>query len=236
MLPKQLSLPENKKIFLYIALLVIVLALYFGLIYLLKYLGFPSSEEIIAFTQKYYETYGYSVVLVGALAEGALLINLYLPGSIVVALGVVFAKQAGLNIFLMLGLVVLGFFLTALFNYALGRFGWYHVLLKLGLQTPLEKMQSKVADKGLKILFTTYVHPNFGALAATAAGILHLSFFKFSLYSLISIILWNSLWTVLFYYFGSILIKHVNLLIIGGGIFVYFMFVKSFKESKVNIP
>src|SRR3989344_3155279 len=140
MLPKQLSLPENKKIFLYIALLVIVLALYFGLIYLLKYLGFPSSEEIIAFTQKYYETYGYSVVLVGALAEGALLINWYLP------------------------------------------------------------------------------------------------FFKFSLYSLISIVLWNSLWTVLFYYFGSILIKHVNLLIIGGGIFVYFMFVKSFKESKVNIP
>src|SRR3989344_6840803 len=236
MLPKQLSLPENKKIFLYIALLVIVLALYFGLIYLLKYLGFPSSEEIIAFTQKYYETYGYSVVLVGALAEGALLINWYLPGSIVVALGVVFAKQAGLNIFLMLGLVVLGFFLTALFNYALGRFGWYHVLLKLGLQTPLEKMQSKVADKGLKILFTTYVHPNFGALAATAAGILRLPFAKFFLYSLISIAVWNSFWTIIFYYFGSALLNHLNFLIIIGGIFIYFMLVKGFKEQKVNIP
>src|SRR3989344_5943756 len=234
MLPKQLSLPENKKIFLYIALLVIVLALYFGLIYLLKYLGFPSSEEIIAFTQKYYETYGYSVVLVGALAEGALSINWYLPGSIVVALGVVFAKQAGLNIFLMLGLVVLGFFLTALFNYALGRFGWYHVLLKLGLQTPLEKMQSKVADKGLKILFTTYVHPNFGALAATAAGIFHLSFKKFALYSFISIVLWNSFWTAVFYWFGAELLNHLNWLIAGGAIFVYIMFTKSFKKESRN--
>ena len=236
MLPKQLSLPENNKIFLYIALPLIILALYFGIIYLFRYLGFPSPEEIITFTQKYYETYGYSVVLVGALAEGALFINWYLPGSIVVALGVIFAKQAGLNIFLMLSLVILGFFLTALFNYVLGRYGWYHVFLKLGLQVPLEKMQSKVADKGLKILFTTYIHPNFGALAATAAGILRLPFFKFFLYSLISIILWNSLWTILFYYFGSFLIKHVNLLIIAGGIFVYFMLVKSFKESKVNIP
>ena len=228
--------PENNRIFLYLALPLLVLALYFGIIYLFRYLGFPSPEEIIAYTQKYYETYGYSVVLVGALAEGALFINWYLPGSIVVALGVIFAKQAGLNIFLMLALVILGFFLTALFNYALGRYGWYHVFLKLGLQAPLEKVQSKVADKGLKILFTTYVHPNFGALAATAAGILRLPFFKFSLYSLISITLWNSLWTVLFYYFGSILINHVNLLVIGGGIFVYFMLMKSFKESEVNIP
>ncbi|OGI68178.1 hypothetical protein A3A05_01205 [Candidatus Nomurabacteria bacterium RIFCSPLOWO2_01_FULL_41_12] len=236
MLPRQLLPPENKRIFLYLALPLIVLALYFGIIYLFRYLGFPSPEEIIAFTQRYYETYGYSVVLVGAIAEGALLINWYLPGSIVVALGVIFAKQAGLNVFLMLGLVILGFFLTALLNYALGRFGWYHVFLKLGLQMPLEKMQSKVADKGLKILFTTYVHPNFGALAATAAGILRLPFFKFFLYSLISITIWNSLWTILFYYFGSFLVHYVNLLVIAGGIFVYFVLMKSFKESKVNIP
>ncbi len=214
----------------------IVLAVYVCLVSLYRYFGLPSPEEIIAFTTRYYETYGYWVVLVGAIAEGALLINWYLPGSIVVALGVVFAKEAGLSVLLMLSLVVLGFFLTAVLNYFLGRYGWHHVLLKFGLKAPLEQIQLKVADKGLQILLSTYIHPNFGALAATAAGILKLDFYKFALYSLASIIFWNSLWTVLFYYFGSALLNHINLLIIVGGIFVYFMLLKSFKEKHVDVP
>lgn len=229
-------LSKKQKILQYVAIPLIVLLLYISVIFIYKFLGLPSSEEIIASTTKYYENYGYWVVLIGALVEGALLINWYLPGSVVVALGVVFAKQADLNVFFMLFLVIIGFFTTALFNYALGRFGWYHILLKLGLRIPLEKAQTKVEEKGLSILFTTYVHPNFGALAATASGILRLSFARFFIYSLISITIWNILWTIIFYYFGSTLLKHVNILIIVGGIFVYFMFVKSFKKSHVNIP
>ena len=120
----------EKKIFIYLALPIIVGVVYFCLVYLIRYLGFPSPEEIIAFTQRYYETYGYWVVLVGALVEGALFINWYLPGSIVVALGVIFAKASGLSVLLVLTLIILGFFFTALLNYTLGRFGWYHLFLK----------------------------------------------------------------------------------------------------------
>ena len=224
------------KLFRYLALPLIVLVVYLGLVFLLRKIGFPAPEQIIAFTQTYYERYGYWVVLAGALGEGTLLINWYLPGSIVVALGIVFARAAGLNIFLMFSLVVLGFFLTAILNYVLGRYGWYHVFLKLGLKGPLDNVQAKVEDKGLKILFTTYVHPNFGALAATAAGILRLSFSKFLLFSLISITVWNSLWTVLFYYFGSFLLRYTSFLIVIGGIFVYFMIMRSLKDKKIIIP
>ena len=194
--------------------------------------------------QKYYEQYGYLVVLVGALAEGTLFVNWYLPGSIVVAMGAVFARTAGLNIFLMLLMVVIGFYATALLNYALGRFGWYHIFIKLGLKQPLEKVQAKIADKGLKILFTTYVHPNFGALAATSAGILRMNFYKFALYAFLAIGLWNSFWTAIFYWFGAGLLKHINLVVIAGGIFVYLMFLKTFKEkiagekeqTHINLP
>ena len=227
---------SKEKVFQYLTIPLIVLVFYLCFIYLYKALGLPSSEEVIASAQRYYENYGYWVVLAGALIEGALFINWYLPGSIVVALGVVFARQAGLNVFLMLTLVILGFFLTALFNYALGRFGWYHILLKFGLKAPLEKVQAKMEGRGLKILFTTYIHPNFGSLAATAAGILRLAFSKFCLYSLVAIAVWNSLWTILFYYLGNVLLEHVNLLIMVGGLLIYFMFVKIFKDSKVNIP
>ena len=68
-----------------------------------------------------------------------------------------------------------------------------------------------------------------GALAATSAGILRMDFYKFALYAFISITLWNSFWTIIFYWFGAGLLKHLNLLIIVGGIFVYLMFTKSLK-------
>jgi len=223
--------PKYQKIIQYVAIPILAVGFYLLLIFIARKIGLPSPEMIIAWAQKYYEQYGYWVVLVGALAEGALFINWYLPGSIVVALGAVFARSAGLNIYLMLFMVIIGFYSTALLNYAMGRFGWYHVFIKLGLKQPLEKIQAKVQDKGLKILFTTYVHPNFGALAATSAGILRMDFYKFALYALISIALWNSFWTTIFYWFGVGLLKHVNLLIIAGGVFVYFMFMKSFKEK-----
>ena len=172
----------------------------------------------------------------GALVEGLLLINWYLPGSVVVALGVVLAKSSDLNVFLMLFLVILGFFITALFNYMLGCYGWYHLFLKLGLKGPLDKMQKKVEDKGLSVLFTAYIHPNFGALAATASGILRFSFKKFFIYSLISIMAWNSFWTIIFYYFGNVLLEHINLLIVVAGMFIYFMFAKSLKKKESIVP
>jgi membrane-associated protein len=227
---------KNNKVFQYVAVPLMAAGFYLALIYVYDLLGLPSSEEIINSVEKYYEQYGYWIVLLGVLAEGILLINWYLPGSVVIAFGVVFAKRADLSVTIMLLLVILGFMATSILNYALGRFGWYHVFLKLGLRTPLEKVKSKVESKGLRILFTTYIHPNFSALSATAAGILKLPFAKFFFYSLICIIFWNSLWTLLFYHFGDVLLRHVNLLIIAGGIFVYFMFAKSFKEERVNIP
>ncbi|KXK30248.1 MAG: hypothetical protein UZ12_BCD005000606 [Bacteroidetes bacterium OLB12] len=80
-------------------MLALAAVFYIGLILLYRALGLPSPEAIIAWTNGYYEAYGYWVVLAGALAEGALFINWYLPGSMVVALGAVFARQSGLNIF-----------------------------------------------------------------------------------------------------------------------------------------
>ncbi len=205
------------------------------LIFIYRSLGLPKPEEIIAWVQSYYVSYGYWVVLLGALAEGILFFNWYLPGSLVVALGVTVAKSSDLNVFVMLALVITGFYITSLLNYAFGRFGWYHAFIKFGLKAPLEKVQAKVENKGLKILFTTYVHPNFGALAATSAGILRMDFKKFALYAFISIALWNSFWTAVFYFFGHLLISHLNLLVIAGGIFVYLILSKSFKEVEAKL-
>src|SRR3989344_6593754 len=114
----------------------------------------PDNEYFINVASDYYAIYGYWVVLFGALAEGLLFLNWYVPGSIVVATGVVFANQNNQNIFLIVALIILGFFVTSIINYTLGRFGWYHVFMKLGLRRPLEKVRIRVENKGVPSIFS----------------------------------------------------------------------------------
>ncbi len=188
-----------------IPLIFLIIAILFILLY--KFLGLPSPEELIELAKLYYAKYGYLVVFLGAIIEGALFVNWYLPGSIIMVLGVVFAKQNNQNIFLVIGLIMFGFLLTSILNYLMGKYGWYNLFLKLGLKEPLEKIKTKIENKGLSWIFLTYFHPNVGALTATSAGILKLSFRKFLLYSILAIIMWNTIWGVLVYYFGPIIIK-----------------------------
>lgn len=177
---------------------------------LYRLLDLPNNEEIIRFVHSYYDQYGYSVVFVGALIEGALLINWYLPGSIVIIFGVVFAKGDPIKAAIMILLVVMGFTITSFFNYALGKYGWYRLLLKFGLQKPLQSFRAKVEAKGLSIIFSTYIHPNLGALTATSAGILQLPFKKFAQYSILALVAWNTLWGVVAYFSGPIILNHVS--------------------------
>src|SRR6266700_32151 len=74
-----------------------------------KLLGGPSQAQLIALAEHYYTIYGY------------LFVNWYLPGSAVIVLGVVFSSHGGLNVSVLVLLIVAGFWLTGLVNYALGR-------------------------------------------------------------------------------------------------------------------
>ena len=172
--------------------------------------GLPDKEEIISSIQQYFAKYGYWVVFVGAFAEGLLFLNWYLPGSIVAVMGVVFAKQNDLNVVWVVGLITLAFFLTCLINYALGRYGWDHIFMKFGLKAPLERIRLRVENKGLPIIFSTYIHPNIGALTATSAGILKLKFREFFLFSLTAVIFWNTLWGVVVYFSGPYILKFLG--------------------------
>lgn len=157
----------------------LILFFLFGIfVGLYKYLNLPSAEKIVVLTKKYYDVYGLWVVFFGALTEGLLLVNWYVPGSIVVVFEVIFARPDPVKATITVGLIILGFFLTSLLNYGLGKYGWYKIFLKLGLKNPLEKIKYKVENKGLAIIFSTYFHPNLGALTATSAGILNLPFKK----------------------------------------------------------
>lgn len=177
----------------------------FGLVY--RSLGLPEADEFMRLARQYYAEYGYWVVFFGALAEGLLFLNWYLPGSAVAVLGVVFARETGQSVLWVLALIMIGFLITSVLNYWLGKYGWYRLFLKLGLKKPLDETKKKLEAKGLPIIFSTYFHPNVGALIATSAGILQLDFKKFFYYSAVSLFLWGSFWGVIVYFFGSQLLE-----------------------------
>ncbi len=200
-----MKLPDRKNLVAFArhaAVPLVIFALFVAFMVVYHLLDLPSADEELVLAKQYYAEYGYWVVFLAALAEGTLFINWYLPGSVVAAFGVAFAAQIGLNVVFVVALIILGFFITSVINYALGRFGWYHLFLKLGLSGPLEKIKARTERKGLAIIFSTYFHPNVGALTATSAGILKFSFPKFCAYSLAALVVWDTAWSILTVFVG----------------------------------
>jgi len=181
---------------------VVILATFIILALLYRALGLPSAEDFLSAARGYYQQYGLWVVFIGALAEGLLLINWYLPGSAVGVLGVVFARENDQSVIPVLAVILFGFFITSIINYVLGRYGWYQLFLRFGLEKPLNEAQQKLERVGLPLILGTYVHPNLGALTATGAGILRMHFGKFLLYVLAALAIWGTFWGAIVYYYG----------------------------------
>ena len=189
----------------------VVLAVFLSLWAVWKILALPSENELIEITRRYFNLYGYRIVFVSAIIEGMLLAGWYYPGSLVIFLGVIFAGRNIPEVIWVVALVTIGLFLACLFNYMLGRYGWYRLLLKFGLREPIENAQIRLTKYGLSGIFLSYWHPNLAALTSTAAGILQFSFKKFMLYSVIAVTLWDIFWGMLVYFLGEAALTAVGI-------------------------
>lgn len=220
-------------------LLLLTLLILFRLLY--STLNLPSNDELMKIVEQYYEAYGVWFVLVGALAEGLLFINWYVPGSLVIILGIVLAGPNLGKVAILVALITGAFLFTSVVNYFLGRYGWYKLFLKLGLRSPLEKIKSRVEKHGLPIVFTTYFHPNIGALVATSAGILRISFIKFVSYSLLGLIFWNSVLGVAAYFAGPLILGVpylwlIALALVGWIIYLGVKYYQGQKKALTGLP
>lgn len=203
-----------------------------------KLFGFPNNGEILQYAKDLFAVHGYWIIFVAALAEGVLLANWYLPGSVVVVMGVSFAAQNGYSPVLTLGTIILGFFVTTLLNYFLGKYGWYKLLLKFGLGDSLDKAQEKLHRHGTKAILVSYIHPNLGALIATSAGILKMPFMKFLAYSVVALVVWNVFWGGVVYIWGPGIMDYLtykNLIVILSTWIVVMMGMFLWKKRKVSL-
>ncbi len=164
--------------------------------------GLPSVGEVVGYARAMYEVHGYWLVFVAALMEGCPVLNWYLPGSVVVLTGTVFAIDGGQSVAITIALVIIAFFIMAIVNYLLGKYGWYKLFLKFGLKAEIRKVQERLKKYGFMVMLISYVHPHTGALVSTAAGILQMDFKTFLKYTAFSYFAWATFWTLIAYTVG----------------------------------
>ncbi|MEK9158287.1 MAG: VTT domain-containing protein [Patescibacteria group bacterium] len=192
-----------KNIWKIVGLPMVCLAVVLSLWAVWKILDLPPQDELIEIIRKYFELYGYWIVFVSAIIEGMLLVGWYYPGSLVIFLGVIFAGRNIPEVVWIVSLVTVGLFVAYLFNYALGKYGWYKLLLKFGLREPIENAQTRLTKYGLSGILLSYWQPNLAVLTSTAAGIMQFSFKKFAIYSAVAVAMWDIFWGGLVYFLGE---------------------------------
>jgi membrane protein DedA with SNARE-associated domain len=157
----------------------------------------PQGDALTAAVQDFFKRYGLWLLFMSAILEGMLILGQYYPGGIMIFLGVVSAGHNILRVILVVSVVSLAFFIGYTIDYLMGKYGWYKLFLKFGLQKTLDNAKTKVARKELRAILASYWEPNLASVTATAAGILQIPFFRFSAYSAIGIVVWNTLWGTL---------------------------------------
>jgi len=205
-------------------------------------LNLPKDERLIEITKNWFNHYGLWIVFISAILEGTLILGQYYPGGLVIFLGVISAGNNIWQVITVVSIVSLAFVFGYTIDYLIGKYGWYKLFIKFGLQKPLETAQMKLQKHALSAIMFSYWEPNLASVTATAAGILQLPLKKFTLYSVIGIVIWNSLWGTLVAALGTNALKIIGLkwVLIIFFVWVIVLLIEHFffdrKKQLINIP
>lgn len=195
----------------------IVLIIFYVIFILIIRSFFPTGKALVDSLASIYGRFGYEIVIIGSLLEALIVLNFFIPGGVVaVGLGAVFAKAGELDLTLAIILAVLGALMGYSLDFILGRFGLEELLARMGYKEAISKVKSQIERSSLKTFSLGFIHPNIGSLLAFAAGTLNMNFKTFLLLALLSTMVWYSLWGLLIFALGqvllTILIKYVFML------------------------
>lgn len=199
--------------------------LIFPLILISVYIGFlviiravlPTSEELVAGFETLYKKYGYEILFSAALLEALVIVNLFVPGVVALALGIIFARAGHTSLEMVILVVSAGAILGYMFDYILGFFGFSEILKKLGYGKFLDQAQIQLEKFGQKGLVLSFIHANIASFMSFAAGVGNVLWYKFAAVATLSTLVWVSLWSILIYSFGDIfliIIKKYTFLLI----------------------
>jgi membrane protein DedA with SNARE-associated domain len=185
---------------------VIMLTVYIAFFFFAKG-TIPTGEELVALFREVYREYGYLIIFCAALLESLVLINFLIPGSLALALGAVFAKSGELDLTTVVLIASCGAIIGYITDYLLGYAGLDRLLKKLGYAKVLSEIEKRVNKK---IFALGFINPTLGSFFSLSAGIINSSFPTFLIIAVLSTLVWFSLWGILFYTVGEVLLEIVS--------------------------
>ena len=166
----------------------------------------PTAEEIVHTFASLYARFGYEIIFVAALLESLILVNLFVPGMIAMAMGAVFARTGQTELVLVVLTASLGLLIGYAIDFLLGYFGFGAILKKLGYGWFTKQANDQLKRFGHRSLVLGFIYPNVAALLSFTAGTTSFSFMRFMIIAILSVALWMPLWGILIYSLGEVFI------------------------------
>ena len=170
----------------------------------------PDLHHVIDALRAAYGTWGYPLVLLGALLENTALLGLVLPGGSLVLLGAVYAQQGVLALPLVLLLGWLGMVLGTSLDYAFGRWALRstlgHTRLMARLEPKLGEAERFLERHGAWTFLLAHFIGHVRSFVAITAGTSRLPYPRFFVYEGSAALAWNLVWIVAGYMVGEHLV------------------------------
>jgi membrane protein DedA with SNARE-associated domain len=131
----------------------------------------PSFTELFALLQAFFRDYGLPALLVAAFIEGIFLFSFYVPGSLVIVLGVIISANDPRRLAAIGVVCWIGVNLAMAVDYAIGRYGLYRMLAAFGTRAAVAGTEQWMQRFGRASILLAAVHPNLLSLVMVCAGI-----------------------------------------------------------------
>lgn len=166
----------------------------------------PTGEELVGAFATLYARYGYEIVFGAAVLESLVLVNFFTPGIVAMALGAIFARSGQLELTLVVALASAGAIIGYSVDFLLGYFGLGEILKRIGYGKFFTAAKKQLDQLGNRGLILGFIHPTSGSFLSLAAGFSGMRVVNFGGLALASVIFWTSLWGLLFYSTGEVLL------------------------------
>lgn len=170
----------------------------------------PSTQEIIDHFASIYARYGYEIIFASAALEALVLVNLFVPGLIAMALGAIFARTGHMELTFVVLAATSGVMVGYIIDYFLGYFGFGDFFSKTGLGWMVKKAKQQLNKLGNHGLILGFAYPNVASFLSLAAGTTKMNFGWFILIAALSSAFWMPIWGIIIYSLGDIFLTVIT--------------------------
>lgn len=193
----------------------------------------PSGDELITLFNGLYAKYGFEILILSAFLEALFIVNLFVPGQVSLALGIIFAKTQNTDLWLIVLGVATGAILGYLVDYLFGFTGVSKIIEKYGFKTHIKEASKIVRNATSLKLSLGFIHPNLASFTSFGCGVVKMNFLKFFSICVFATISATLFWSLLIYTFSDLIIEIIRRYVYFGVVLIIgYSFFKKYQKMK----